>query len=257
MLLAGLLLALLYALDSETRHHLHDTLAALIPSDFPSLQEPRRVMAPGQAVTTDSVPRDTVAVTPDATADNTTPSAATVLAAHDTAATRPDDTAEVAVKSAPPPVSLQITTVETGQVAASPILSAIEAELAESSLQVSYTNDGSLKVNLTGDGVFEFNSTQISDSAGSTLSQLAGVLAARGEVSVHVIGHTDSSGHPEYNLNLSQRRAQAVVDYLVEKGLPEDRTRSEGRGDLDTRLEEYTRDQPELRRRVEIYIRPL
>ena len=74
---------------------------------------------------------------------------------------------------------------------------------------------------------------------------------------VSVIGHTDSSGEPDYNVYLSQLRAKAVVDYLIAQGLPEDRTQSEGRGDRDTQFEESTRDQPELRRRVEIYISPI
>jgi outer membrane protein OmpA-like peptidoglycan-associated protein len=74
---------------------------------------------------------------------------------------------------------------------------------------------------------------------------------------VQAVGHTDSSGSAENNLYLSELRAKVVADYLIGLGLPEERTRSEGRGDRDTRLEEATGDQPELKRRVEIYLRPL
>jgi outer membrane protein OmpA-like peptidoglycan-associated protein len=47
------------------------------------------------------------------------------------------------------------------------------------------------------------------------------------------------------------------MNYLIAQGLPEDRIKSEGRGNRDTQFEESTRDQPELRRRVEIYINPI
>jgi len=40
--------------------------------------------------------------------------------------------------------------------------------------------------------------------------------------------HTDSRGTVEYNYNLSQKRAQAVVDYLIEKGVPTERLRAKG-----------------------------
>ena len=72
-----------------------------------------------------------------------------------------------------------------------------------------------------------------------------------------VVGHTDSSGSAEYNLHLSELRAKVVADYLVGLGLPEEHIWSKGRGDRDTRLEEATQKQPELKRRIEIYPRQL
>jgi outer membrane protein OmpA-like peptidoglycan-associated protein len=44
-------------------------------------------------------------------------------------------------------------------------------------------------------------------------------------------GHTDSAGNRELNLDLSRRRAQAVVDYLVQKGLPREQFRVRGYAD--------------------------
>jgi len=45
-----------------------------------------------------------------------------------------------------------------------------------------------------------------------------------------VRGYTDSTGNPAHNLQLSQRRAQAVVDYLVAHGVSSSQLRSEGFG---------------------------
>ena len=131
----------------------------------------------------------------------------------------------------------------------------IQAELSDSGLQVDRLEDGRLKVNLDSVGMFEFNSTRLSASAGEALTELAGVLGKHDGIYVDVVGHTDSSGEPDYNVYLSQLRAKAVEDHLVRMGLPEESVQSEGRGDRDTRFETATQDNPELRRRVEIYIR--
>jgi OOP family OmpA-OmpF porin len=66
---------------------------------------------------------------------------------------------------------------------------------------------------------FEFNSVQLTVPAQQTLDEVAGALLAQPELFVEISGHTDSIGSAAYNLKLSQRRAEAVKDYLVGKGL--------------------------------------
>ncbi len=51
----------------------------------------------------------------------------------------------------------------------------------------------------------------------ATLQEIASLLTLRPELSLFVDGHTDSEGADDYNMNLSEGRAQAVVDALVEK----------------------------------------
>jgi VCBS repeat-containing protein len=65
------------------------------------------------------------------------------------------------------------------------------------------------------------------------LDNVAAVIASRPTLQIRVEGHTDSDGDPAYNLDLSQRRAQAVVDYLVHRGV--ERAQLEPRGFGDTR----------------------
>ena len=66
---------------------------------------------------------------------------------------------------------------------------------------------------------FEFNSTQLTAPAQQTLDGVANALQTQPELNVEIQGHTDSVGSAAYNLNLSQRRADAVKTYLVGKGV--------------------------------------
>jgi outer membrane protein OmpA-like peptidoglycan-associated protein len=66
---------------------------------------------------------------------------------------------------------------------------------------------------------FEFNSDKLTAPAQQTLDQVAAALAAQPELNVEIEGHTDSVGKAEYNMKLSQRRADAVKAYLVGKNV--------------------------------------
>jgi OOP family OmpA-OmpF porin len=66
---------------------------------------------------------------------------------------------------------------------------------------------------------FEFNSTQLTAPARHTLDEVAAALLTQPELNVEVQGHTDSIGTDAYNLGLSQKRADAVKAYLVDRGL--------------------------------------
>jgi len=66
---------------------------------------------------------------------------------------------------------------------------------------------------------FEYNSTRLTVPAQQTLNDVAAALAAQPALNVEIQGHTDSIGSAAYNLNLSQRRADSVRSYLVDKGV--------------------------------------
>ena len=136
-----------------------------------------------------------------------------------------------------------------------PNLLQVEEELQQSGLLVEQMDDDVLKVNLSSDGMFAFDSAWIKDDARPALKSLTDVLRKRDELTIQVVGHTDSSGEAEYNLHLSRRRAKAVADYLIGQGLTDSSIQSEGRGDQNTRLEDSAGNNPGLKRRVEIYIR--
>jgi OmpA-OmpF porin, OOP family len=66
---------------------------------------------------------------------------------------------------------------------------------------------------------FEYNSTRLTVPAQQTLNEVAAALAAQPALNVEIQGHTDSIGSAAYNLNLSQRRADSVRAYLIDKGV--------------------------------------
>lgn len=83
-----------------------------------------------------------------------------------------------------------------------------------------------LKVN------FGFNSAAVQDQYFDDLSELATFLQRFSDLQVNVEGHTDSAGPDAYNQSLSQQRAQAVVDYLVQQhGIAAGRLMAKGYGE--------------------------
>lgn len=63
--------------------------------------------------------------------------------------------------------------------------------------------------------LFDFNSAEVRDDARATLDKVAQVISFYSDALVEIHGHTDDLGTEEYNLDLSQRRANAVRDYLI------------------------------------------
>jgi outer membrane protein OmpA-like peptidoglycan-associated protein len=67
---------------------------------------------------------------------------------------------------------------------------------------------------------FEFDKAELRPEDRELLARIAGILMTSQDYSVSVNGHTDDVGTEEYNQKLSERRAEAVRDYLVKAGLP-------------------------------------
>jgi outer membrane protein OmpA-like peptidoglycan-associated protein len=102
---------------------------------------------------------------------------------------------------------------------------------------------------------FEYDTDTIRPVSMPLLDQVAEVITALSpDLRIRVEGHTDSAGTPAYNLDLSYRRARAVVEYLVGRGVPRERLEFRGYGD---QHEVAPNDDPEgraLNRRVEFTI---
>lgn len=90
-------------------------------------------------------------------------------------------------------------------------------------------NDAGCGIKLTG-AHFKFDSDELNLDAESLLDELAIRMAQYPDINVRVEGHTDSTGDEAYNVDLSQRRAQAAVDYLVSQGVAESRFEAVGLG---------------------------
>jgi outer membrane protein OmpA-like peptidoglycan-associated protein len=88
-----------------------------------------------------------------------------------------------------------------------------------------------LVMNLGGDHLkFEFDKADLRPSDKELLSRIAGILITSHDYTISVNGHTDDVGSAAYNKKLSERRAQAVRDYLVQAGLSPDILSVEGHG---------------------------
>ncbi len=102
----------------------------------------------------------------------------------------------------------------------------LSAELAELNAKKS---DRGMVLTL-GDVLFEFDKAQLLPGANRTIDQLAAFLSEHTDRSVLIEGHTDSIGSESYNLELSQRRAEAVRNALLSRQVPFYRIVSKGYG---------------------------
>ena len=78
---------------------------------------------------------------------------------------------------------------------------------------------------------YDLNKSSIRPDAALVLDALAQILLENQEVRIEIGSHTDSRSSAEYNLNLSQRRSESVVAYLISKGIAADRLVAKGYGE--------------------------
>lgn len=72
-----------------------------------------------------------------------------------------------------------------------------------------------VRIELAGDILFDFDKTMLRPAAEPILTRVAEVIRKHGKPMVRIEGHTDSKGPDDYNLELSQRRADSVKDWLI------------------------------------------
>ena len=89
------------------------------------------------------------------------------------------------------------------------------------------------RINLSSDAYFEFDSATLTEDGKRKLEQMARQIRNAEEPSLRIVGHTDRIGPEDYNMKLSRDRAQAVRDYLVQQGVPEQVMSVTGRGEAD------------------------
>ena len=101
---------------------------------------------------------------------------------------------------------------------------------------------------------FAFDRAELGPEDRELLSRITGVLLTSSGFSVAVYGHTDDVGSAEYNQVLSERRARAVRDYLVESGVNSEIISTLGYGQSSPRANGTTTEARARNRRVEIAI---
>lgn len=123
---------------------------------------------------------------------------------------------------------------------------------------------GSTRYRAAGDNIvgtdlnvlFELNSSVISSAFDDEIAGIAQVIKDNPGIDAIVEGHTDSTGEDDYNMWLSERRANAVRTMLIEKhGIPESQLKSVGFGETQPRADNATLEGRQQNRRVELYMR--
>ncbi len=100
--------------------------------------------------------------------------------------------------------------------------------------------------------LFNLGETKIAAKQAAALDTVVTMLKMFADVSVMVYGYTDDVGPDDANLQLSQKRADAVKSYLVAAGLAESRVLSIGRGESNFAASNRTRSGREINRRIEV-----
>ncbi len=102
---------------------------------------------------------------------------------------------------------------------------------------------------------FEKNSTSLTAKGKQLLDEVAVSLLAHPGVSILVEGHTDTSGNPEINMQISEQRARSVVSYLNDAGVSTERMSALGFGDKFPVAPNDTQEGRIKNRRIEIKIK--
>jgi OOP family OmpA-OmpF porin len=98
---------------------------------------------------------------------------------------------------------------------------------------------------------FDPGSIEINETAGGILDRIAGVLPDCSHVRMEIAGHTDSQGREEMNLNLSQSRADAVLNGLLARNVLVSNLTAQGYGESQPIASNETEDGREQNRRIE------
>ena len=123
---------------------------------------------------------------------------------------------------------------------------------------VSVTRMGdNITLNMPGNITFKTNSAELDPSFYKVLNSVDIVLKKYDKTVVEVAGHTDSTGSADYNQQLSERRANAVAQYLESQGLATNRVVTVGAGETRPVADNSTPVGRQANRRVELTLTPL
>lgn len=104
--------------------------------------------------------------------------------------------------------------------------------------------------------LFEVDKSDVSSEAAERISKLAMVLKSVDIDGAGIEGHTDSTGAPDYNQQLSERRAAAVKAEFVKAGMPAANVRAVGKGETQPVASNDTDEGRQQNRRVVIVVTP-
>jgi outer membrane protein OmpA-like peptidoglycan-associated protein len=103
---------------------------------------------------------------------------------------------------------------------------------------------------------FEFDKSNITQEGAFELDKLVQVMKNNDKLVIFAKSHTDKRGSDDYNLTLSERRAQATVQYVISKGIPAERISGKGFGETEPKVacDKCTEEEHSQNRRSEFLI---
>jgi OOP family OmpA-OmpF porin len=112
------------------------------------------------------------------------------------------------------------------------------------------------KTTMSATTLFDFDKAVLKEEGKVALHELDDDIKAKGAkvVDIDVIGHTDSTGPEDYNMDLSVRRAQAVADYIISEGIDASIIDVSGEGESNPIASNDTREGRAENRRVDIHV---
>jgi outer membrane protein OmpA-like peptidoglycan-associated protein len=102
---------------------------------------------------------------------------------------------------------------------------------------------------------FKTNEAELLESSYKDIDALIEYLKKNNQMESEIIGHTDNVGDPNFNIDLSQKRAEKIRDYMISKGISAEKIKAIGKGDTEPKT---SNDSPEgrmMNRRVEVKLK--
>jgi outer membrane protein OmpA-like peptidoglycan-associated protein len=101
---------------------------------------------------------------------------------------------------------------------------------------------------------YDYDQWNIRDDAKPSLNSLSNIMKTNPGIRIQLSSHTDCRGTDEYNMDLSQKRAQAAIDYLMSVGIPKERLVAQGFGEsklsVNCECEKCSEDEHQKNRRT-------
>ncbi len=115
---------------------------------------------------------------------------------------------------------------------------------------------GQFTVQMADKILFDSGKFEVKDAGKETLVELTRILGSLSGRSWQVSGHTDADGGDDYNWRLSGNRSKAVIEFMIENGMPPDRISFAGYGKHAPAAPNDTPENKALNRRIEIVLIP-
>lgn len=133
----------------------------------------------------------------------------------------------------------------------------LASEVSNGAISISKSGNNAIRVVMTSATAFDSNSATVKVGFHPTLNKIADMVNKYGKTTITIEGHTDSQGSDQTNLTLSEKRAEAVAEYLQTRKVANQRLTAVGRGEKEPVADNNTEAGRIRNRRVELLLEPV